>query len=751
MPKFSTSLLSLLSEYSTKSILSISKTKAVTEAVRSETSFLPISSTFGQRMWHIQNDTLDIPVCRCGKHVKWHKKEYRKFCSSKCAGSSYDTKRKRENTNIKRFGHAYPSQSEDKKNKAKRVWMSKYGKDNPSKVDSVKEKKKRRSQDRFGTDFVFQAESVKEKTKKTCRARYGVDFAAQSESIKERIKHSHIQTRGVDNPFRDPAIQEQIVSTNMERYGVENPSQSSGIQKRKEETNLKRYGVRNPSQSPKVRKKIQKTNLERYGSIEPLSSPEFRAKGEQTNLKRYGDAIPSRTEPIKQKIRETNLERYGVTSTLLDPVVQEKIKKTNIRIFGVDNPWKSPEIRERIKATNLRVFGVENPTQSRDIREKIEQTFLQKYGVCNPFQTEDVKSRIREKNLERYNRHSHSQKHISEESMQLLDDRDWLIHQHHDEQRTSGEIGAILGVVASTVLNYMQKHDIDIRRFSQSAGERDIIEFLRSISDTHIETCIRSIIPPYELDIYLPEHRLAIEYHGLYWHSESQIHDRNYHRKKLDACIKEDVRLVQIFENEWANKEKKQIVMSMLKSILGIEKHVHARDTRIVRLKPEQEQKFFEVYHIQGHTPSNVAYGLVLEKRILSVMSFGKTRPNDGYDWEILRFCSRFGYNVTGGALKLLTHFRERSHGSILAYCDLRWNKCDLYKGLGFSLSHYSDPEYWYFSDGLTLHHHTQFKKRQLQDVLLEFNPDLTEYENMLANGYDRIWDCGNAVYVLDR
>ena len=28
------------------------------------------------------------------------------------------------------------------------------------------------------------------------------------------------------------------------------------------------------------------------------------------------------------------------------------------------------------------------------------------------------------------------------------------------------------------------------------------------------------------------------------------------------------------------------------------------------------------------------------------------------------------------------------------------------------------------------------------------YNPDITEYQNMLNNGYDRIWDCGNKKYI---
>jgi len=36
------------------------------------------------------------------------------------------------------------------------------------------------------------------------------------------------------------------------------------------------------------------------------------------------------------------------------------------------------------------------------------------------------------------------------------------------------------------------------------------------------------------------------------------------------------------------------------------------------------------------------------------------------------------------------------------------------------------------------------FQKHKLKNKIQNFNEELTEYENMLNNGYDRIWDCGN-------
>lgn len=77
----------------------------------------------------------------------------------------------------------------------------------------------------------------------------------------------------------------------------------------------------------------------------------------------------------------------------------------------------------------------------------------------------------------------------------------------------------------------------------------------------------KSIISPQELDIYLPDYKLAIEYNGLYWHSEQAGLDKNYHIDKTMTCEEKGIRLIHVFSDDW--EFKKEIVKSRLRSILG--------------------------------------------------------------------------------------------------------------------------------------------------------------------------------------
>lgn len=104
---------------------------------------------------------------------------------------------------------------------------------------------------------------------------------------------------------------------------------------------------------------------------------------------------------------------------------------------------------------------------------------------------------------------------------------------------------------------------------------------------------------------------------------------------------------------------------------------------------------------------------------------------------------------VVGGATRLLKAF-EKEHsgeGTLISYADLRWSTGSVYESLGFERTRVTQPDYWYFMDNTTMVHRSAFQKHTLADKLDVFDPELTEQENMIANGCNIIYDCGNAVY----
>jgi hypothetical protein len=87
-----------------------------------------------------------------------------------------------------------------------------------------------------------------------------------------------------------------------------------------------------------------------------------------------------------------------------------------------------------------------------------------------------------------------------------------------------------------------------------SNGEDSLAEFLEEY--TLVIRNTRKFVKPYEVDILLPNSRLAVEYCGHYWHSDrfKRFSDANRHRDKLLACRRVGINLITLFENEWLER-----------------------------------------------------------------------------------------------------------------------------------------------------------------------------------------------------
>lgn len=100
-----------------------------------------------------------------------------------------------------------------------------------------------------------------------------------------------------------------------------------------------------------------------------------------------------------------------------------------------------------------------------------------------------------------------------------------------------------------------------------SKPEKEVLDFISSIYSGSTLENVRSVISPYELDIYLPRKNLAIEYCGLYWHSDLYGKDKGYHLNKYNMCLDKNIRLITIFGDEYNND--REAVFSKLKKVVS--------------------------------------------------------------------------------------------------------------------------------------------------------------------------------------
>jgi hypothetical protein len=208
------------------------------------------------------------------------------------------------------------------------------------------------------------------------------------------------------------------------------------------------------------------------------------------------------------------------------------------------------------------------------------------------------------------------------------------------------------------------------------------------------------------------------------------------------------IRLIHIWDNEW--NQKQDIVKSRISSFLGINTRIFARKCSIITLSSKEYATFFNTNHIQGSVSASICYGLIYNDEIVAAISFGRSRFDKKIEYELIRYSNKLNTNVVGGASKLFQHFiRQHSPNSIISYSDRRWNTGNLYQQLGFTYAHSTNPNYFYFkkNNSTKLFSRQTFQKHKLRDKLESFDPLSTEWQNMVNNGYDRIWDCGNSVW----
>jgi very-short-patch-repair endonuclease len=275
-----------------------------------------------------------------------------------------------------------------------------------------------------------------------------------------------------------------------------------------------------------------------------------------------------------------------------------------------------------------------------------------------------------------------------------------------------------------------------------SKEQAEITKFVSDLGFTDITCNTRKVITPYEIDIFVGSKNIGIEYDGFYWHN-----DKN-DSKKLKLAKDKGVRIIKVFEDELRNS--RDIVFSKIKSVIGkTENRIFARKCSVKPISYDEAKQFLLKTHIQGSVPASICYGLFSDAELVAVMTFGKSRYNKNYEWELLRFSTKLNHQIVGGASKLLKQFRRDHAGSLISYCDLRYGSGGMYEKLGFKFSHTSDPNYFYYRGG-ERYSRIKFQKHKLAAILKNYDPELSESENMMNNGYMKIWDAGNNVYILD-
>jgi hypothetical protein len=423
----------------------------------------------------------------------------------------------------------------------------------------------------------------------------------------------------------------------------------------------------------------------------------------------------------------------SLTCTNKNSEHKEKIKITNNIVYGGNTPFSSKDVISKTKKTNIERYGVDNVMKLDRVKEIFKQGSLNKYGTEFPAQSKNTKIRIENK--------------LKYEKIEIINSCNGL---YSIKCQKCNEIT----IFNNNEINYRFRIDIPIckncfnLKNNISYPETEISDYIKSFNINVIEND-RKKLNGLELDLLIPEYNLAIEFNGLYWHSEI-YKDKNYHLNKTQQCEAKKIKLIHIFEDEWLFK--KDIVKSRLINILGLTPNkIYARKTIIKEISPKESKEFLDFNHIQGNVNAKIKLGLYYDNELVSIMTFGKGRiimGGNSNQYELLRFCNKLNTTVIGGADKLLKYFiKTYQPKEIISYADRRWSQGDLYEKLGFNFIHNSKPNYFYINQNIR-----EYRFKYRKNILVKEGYDInkTERDIMLERKIYRIYDCGAKLYKLN-
>lgn len=346
---------------------------------------------------------------------------------------------------------------------------------------------------------------------------------------------------------------------------------------------------------------------------------------------------------------------------------------------------------------------------------------------------------------------------------QVLNDKQFL-QEEYDKFKTLKDIASSIGTSTATLSSFFSRHNITTRTGNdydrknfKSKEEMQLYNWICSVlsSDTEVRSGDRKTIGK-ELDVYIPSLGLAVEYNGIFSHmyrpdakTEEAKKGPSFHLNKTIKCQDKGIQLIHIFSDQWTKNP--DAVKTILMAKLGINKKIFARKCTIKIPSVHEKNEFLNKYHLQGADKSKFHYGLYHNDELVSIMTFGISRYNKNYKWELVRYCGKMGITVVGGFSKLLKNFTKNNMGSIVSYADRCYSDGNVYQKNGFVLTKINKPSYHYLNLNKNIRvNRRMYTKKRILEMLKLSSSQKSESELTKELGIDKIFDCGTLTYILE-
>lgn len=435
----------------------------------------------------------------------------------------------------------------------------------------------------------------------------------------------------------------------------------------------------------------------------------------------------------KEKQKQVLLEKYGVDNSALIPGSTEKAKQTMKEKYGREWYTQTQEYKDRIKETSRKKYGHDHWLSSEEVKQKQITTVRDKYGSDSVLSSEYGEQKIKE-HWKQLGVENFAQLHIEnlETWNKFKENPEQYIRSNYSDKVTAQQLAHDIGVSVPSINSYITEeiHQTLIKR-NFSKMETAVSLMLQDLKpDIQIYHHCRKLIPPYEIDIYLPEYKIGIECNPTYTHNASEpdpwtndIHDSKYHLMKTELAEKEGIFLFHLFGYEWNHKS--EIIESMFRNLLGLNsRKIYARDTFVREVQVTECDNFLTENNLEDITNHDIKLGLYNSDELVFVMTF---KHVDNNSYELSRFCSKLNTSVVGGFSKILNYFIKTCRpDSIITYSDRSHFQGSVFSKFRFEKVETTDPDY----------------------KLIDLKTDSVASEDSNADTV-KVYDSGQNVYVL--
>lgn len=276
-----------------------------------------------------------------------------------------------------------------------------------------------------------------------------------------------------------------------------------------------------------------------------------------------------------------------------------------------------------------------------------------------------------------------------------------------------------------------------------SVGQNEVIEFIKSLGIANVVKNTREIIPPKELDVYLPDYNIAFEFNGLYYHSEISGGNKKktYHLDKWKQCFDKGITLYTITDQEWLHQRNK--IKTGIKAVLNKVAHViDAEKCSVLEINHSTAAKFHEQTSINYTEIHGTHIGIHYSDDLVACLSFSDT--------TLLTYSVKEDYLITNGPKAAFSYYADLTGiSTITSSLRIEEPSINIFPSLGFMEVKHTRPNLFYYHKKYhTLHRPTELQQDNLPHLLPIFDPTISYLENLRMNKYDRYFDCGNKIYV---